>query len=171
MQLWYIKKHYCGAWKFENHAEFFFLHQYDLKRHQNSGLTESRSLRFPIYRKSHVCVCRNFLMSHFVQKVVLSAWPWQIYPFAPCSFFLHSLLMTNVKRISPLHESSHSTRTKRVSRMAVIQSVSKLSDTHLNKESMSITCRAEGWVRLQNGISCFLSWSLPVAFVLALSLF
>lgn len=32
--------------------------------------------------------------------------------------------------------------------MAVIQSVSKLSDTHLNKESMSITCRAEGWVRL-----------------------
>lgn len=92
--------------------------------------------------------CREFLMSHFVQKVVLSAWPWRIYPFAPCSFFLHSLLMTNVKRISSLHESSHSTRTKRVSRMAVIQSVSKLSDTHLHKESMYITCRAEGWVRL-----------------------
>lgn len=32
--------------------------------------------------------------------------------------------------------------------MAVIQSVSKLSDTHLHKESMQITCRAEGWVRL-----------------------
>lgn len=29
-----------------------FLHQNDPKRHQNSGLTEPRSLRFPIYRKS-----------------------------------------------------------------------------------------------------------------------
>lgn len=30
-----------------------FLHQCDLKRHQNSGLTEPKSLSFPIYRKSH----------------------------------------------------------------------------------------------------------------------
>uniref|UniRef100_A0A7N8YND4 Discs, large homolog 2 (Drosophila) n=1 Tax=Mastacembelus armatus TaxID=205130 RepID=A0A7N8YND4_9TELE len=38
--------------------------------------------------------------------------------------------MTNVKRLSSLHESSHSTRTKRVSKMAVIRTVSKFSDTN-----------------------------------------
>lgn len=53
-----------------------------------------------------------------------------MYLFAPCFLSLHSHSMTNVKRISSLHESSHSTRTKMVSRMAVIQTVSKLTDTH-----------------------------------------
>lgn len=109
-------------------------------------------------------------MSHFVLKVILSAWPWQIYPFAPCSFSLHSLLMTNVKRISSLHESSHSTRTKRVSRMAVIQSVSKLSDAHLHKESMYCRSYVELKGRWEHeGISCFLPWSLPVVFARSLS--
>lgn len=73
----------------------------------------------------------NFLMSHFLQAVVLSAWTWHICLFAPCFLSLHSHSMTYVKRISSLRESSHSTRTKRVSRMAVIRTVSKLTDTHV----------------------------------------
>lgn len=80
-------------------------------------------------------------MPHFLQAVVLSAWPWQIYLFAPCFLSLHSHSMTNVKRISSLHENSHSTRTKRVNRMAVIQTVSKLTDTHV-PQSQSRSCRS-----------------------------
>lgn len=71
----------------------------------------------------------SFLMSHFVHAVGLSAWMWQMYLFAPCFLSPHSHSMTNVKRISSLHESSHSTRTKRVSRMAVIPTVSRLTNT------------------------------------------
>lgn len=109
----------------------FFL-EYDLKHEKNPHIGIGSVVQIWFFHFS----CWKFLMSHSVQKAILSAWPWQIYPFAPCSLSLHSLLMTNVKRISPLHESSRSTRTKRVSRMAVIQSVSKLSDAHLHKESM-----------------------------------
>lgn len=54
-----------------------------------------------------------------------------IHLFAPCFLSLRSHSLTNVKRISSLHESSHSTRTKMVSRMAVIQTVSKLTDTYV----------------------------------------
>lgn len=68
------------------------------------------------------CVCAFFCF--------LSAWRWRVRLFAPCSLSLHSHSMTNVKRISSLRESSPSTRTRRVSRMAVTPTVSKLWDTH-----------------------------------------
>lgn len=118
--------------------------------------------------------CQNFLMSHFLQAVFLSAWPWQIYLCAPCFLSLHSHSMTNVKRISSLHENSHSTRTKRVNRMAVIQTVSKLTDTHVpQSQSRSHVELTGGFTgvfqghRLYKGLSCFLSsWSIPVIFVL-----
>lgn len=131
-----------------------------------------------IWQKHIRSRCQSFLTCHFLQAVVLSAWTWQICLCAPCFLSFHSHSMTNVKRISSLHESSHSTRTKRVSRMAVIPTVSKLADTHVlpRRASVSVTCRADrGFAgvfqaqRLRGGLSCFLSW-FPVGFVFFLFL-
>lgn len=106
-------------------------------------------------------------MSHFCASgLFLSAWTWQIYLCAPCFLSLHSHSMTNVKRISSLRESSRSTRTKRVSRMAVIQTVSKLADTHVLPCRVSVgPCRA-----VRGSQVCFLSWSHHVVFVFCLFL-
>lgn len=147
---------------------FHFASTYNLFRHL-----------YPIikgYRQIFSFHCKSFLMSHFLQAAVLSAWTWQMYLFAPCFLSLHSHSMTNVKRISSLHESSHSTRTKRVSRMAVIQTVSKLTDTHVPHSESQCRSHDRGFTgvfqgqRLGGGRSCSLSRSFLVVFVFLLFL-
>lgn len=87
--------------------------------------------------------CGNLLTPHFLQAFVFACFCLHerdgLYPVCPpCFLSLHSHSMTNVKRISSLRESSRSTRTKRVSRMAVIRTVSKLTDTHVCTRRVSV---------------------------------